>query len=137
GGAGGRRGAGHQPLRARRDVLLRAYPVARGAGMKLIESRLTMVATYIVLGIGAFIALFPIALLVVNSLKPAAAIVVSPLSLPGIIRWENFAHAWRDGHFSKTFVNSVTLSALSIILVCGTAAPTAYVLARRKIRSWK
>ena len=69
--------------------------------MRLIESRLTMVATYVVLAIGAFIALFPIALLVVNALKPAAAIVVSPLSLPGIIRWENFSHAWRDAHFSQ------------------------------------
>ena len=105
--------------------------------MRLIESRMTMFATYVVLGIGAFIALFPIALLVVNSLKPAAAIVVSPLSLPGVVRWENFTHAWRDAHFSKTFLNSATLSALSIVLVCGTASPAAYVLARRKIKSWK
>jgi raffinose/stachyose/melibiose transport system permease protein len=96
-----------------------------------------MLVTYVVLGIGAFIALFPIALLVLNSLKPAAQIVVSPLALPAPIRWENFAHAWRDAHFSETFLNSATITALTIVLVCSTGSLTAYVLARRKIKSWK
>jgi len=96
-----------------------------------------MIVTYIVLSIGAFIALFPIALLVLNSLKPAAQIVVSPLALPSTIRWENFANAWRDARFSHTFVNSAVLTAMTIILVCSTGSLTAYVLARRKIKSWK
>jgi raffinose/stachyose/melibiose transport system permease protein len=102
-----------------------------------VESRFTMIVTYVVLAIGAAIALFPIALLVINSVKPAAAIVVSPLSLPTTIQWENFAHAWRDAHFSQTFVNSAVLTALTIALVCTTGSLTAYVLARRKIKSWK
>ena len=105
--------------------------------MNRIESRFTIVVTYVVLGIGAFIALFPIALLVLNSFKPAAAIVVSPLSLPWPIKWDNFAHAWRDAHFSQTFVNSAVLTGLTIALVCTTGSLTAYVLARRKIKSWK
>lgn len=105
--------------------------------MKLVEGRLTLTLTYIALAIGAFIALFPIALLVLNSLKPANAIVQSPLSLPVTIRWDNFAHAWEDARFGTTFLNSILLSGLTIVLVCATASPTAYVLARRKIRSWK
>ena len=105
--------------------------------MNLVEGRFTMIVTYVVLGIGAFIALFPIALLVLNSLKPAAQIVVSPLALPWPIRWDNFAHAWRDAHFSQTFLNSVILTGLTIVLVCTTGSLTAYVLARRKIKSWK
>jgi len=40
---------------------------------RLVESRLTLTVSYLVLAVGAFIALFPIALLVLNSLKPAAA----------------------------------------------------------------
>ena len=105
--------------------------------MNLIESRFTLVVTYVVLGIGAFIALFPIALLVLNSLKPALQIVVSPLALPWPIQWDNFAHAWRDAHFSRTFLNSALVTALTIVLVCATGSLTAYVLARRKIKSWK
>ncbi|HVY50905.1 MAG TPA: carbohydrate ABC transporter permease [Devosia sp.] len=105
--------------------------------MNRVESRFTMIVTYVVLSIGAVIALFPIGLLLINSVKPAAAIVVSPLSLPTTIHWENFAHAWHDAHFSQTFVNSAVLTALTIVLVCTTGSLTAYVLARRKIKSWK
>ena len=70
--------------------------------MRMVESKATLTISYIVLGIGAFIALFPIALLVLNSLKPAAQIVQSPLSLPNPIRWQNFVNAWNHARFSKT-----------------------------------
>ena len=46
--------------------------------MRLVESRTTLIITYIVLGVGAFIALFPTALLVLNSLKAAEEIVLNP-----------------------------------------------------------
>ena len=48
--------------------------------MRLVESRATLTLTYIALGVLAFIALFPIALLVLNSLKSAQEIVQNPLS---------------------------------------------------------
>jgi raffinose/stachyose/melibiose transport system permease protein len=105
--------------------------------MRLVESRATLIICYVALTIFAFIALFPIALLVLNSLKPAAQIVQNPLGLPNPIRWENFAHAWSHAKFSKTFVNSLIVSGTTIVLVCSTSSLTAYVLARRKIKSWK
>jgi raffinose/stachyose/melibiose transport system permease protein len=105
--------------------------------MRLIESRLTLWTCYALLSLFAFIALFPIALLVLNSLKPAAAIVQSPLALPDHIRWQNFANAWNHAKFSKTFINSLIVSGTTIVLVCSTSSLTAYVLARRKIKSWK
>lgn len=105
--------------------------------MSLVESRLTLWTCYIVLGFFAFIALFPIALLVLNSLKPAAQIVQNPLALPDQIRWENFSNAWVHAKFSKTFINSLIVSGVTIVLVCSTSSLTAYVLARRKIKSWK
>jgi raffinose/stachyose/melibiose transport system permease protein len=105
--------------------------------MRMVESRATLTVSYIVLGIGAFIALFPIALLVLNALKPAAQIVLSPLSLPNPIRWENFTNAWTHAKFSKTFINSMLLSGTTIVLVCTTCSLSAYVLARKKIASWK
>jgi len=105
--------------------------------MRLVESRLTLTVSYALLGLFAFIALFPIALLVLNSLKPAAQIVQNPLGLPEPIRWQNFVNAWNHAKFSKTFVNSLVVSATTIVLVCSTSSLTAYVLARRKIKSWK
>ena len=105
--------------------------------MRLVESRATLTISYLVLAIFAFIALFPIALLVLNSLKPAAQIVQNPLGLPQPIRWQNFVNAWNHAKFSKTFVNSLIVSGTTIVLVCSTSSLTAYVLARKKIKSWK
>jgi raffinose/stachyose/melibiose transport system permease protein len=107
------------------------------SSMRLVESRTTLTLSYVVLAIGAFIALFPIALLALNALKPAAQIVQNPLALPSPIRWENFAHAWHDAKFSQTFVNSLLLSGTTILLVCTTCSLSAYVLARQKIKTWK
>ena len=68
--------------------------------MRLVESRTTLTITYVVLG-GRRCSwrCFPIALLVLNSLKPAAEIVQNPLSLPEAIRWDNFTRAWKDAQF--------------------------------------
>jgi raffinose/stachyose/melibiose transport system permease protein len=105
--------------------------------MRLVESRATLTMTYIVLSIALVVALFPIALLVLNSLKPAAQIVQNPLAFPEAIRWDNFTRAWKDAKFGQTFLNSALLTVITVVLVCSTASLTAYVLARHKVKSWK
>ena len=105
--------------------------------MRLVESRATLTMTYIVLSIALVVALFPIALLVLNSLKPAAQIVQNPLAFPETIRWDNFTRAWKDAKFGQTFLNSLLLTAITVVLVCSTSSLTAYVLARHKVKSWK
>ena len=105
--------------------------------MTLVESRATLTVTYIALGVLAFIALFPIALLVLNSLKSAQEIVQNPLALPQEIRWDNFVRAWEDARFGRTLLNSVLLTGTTIVLVCTTGSLAAYVLARKKVKSWR
>ncbi|WP_319518602.1 carbohydrate ABC transporter permease [uncultured Martelella sp.] len=105
--------------------------------MRLIESRATLYLTYTALVILLVITLFPIALLVINSLKPAAEIVQNPLAWPNVYRWDNFTRAWQDARFGRTMLNSALLSVSTIVLVCTTGSLTAYVLARRKVKSWK
>lgn len=105
--------------------------------MKLVESRTTLILTYCALTVLLVITLFPIALLVLNSVKPAAQIVQNPLAWPETFRWDNFTRAWADARFSQTMLNSAILAIMTMVMVCGTASLTAYVLARRKIKSWK
>ncbi|MBW7922355.1 MAG: carbohydrate ABC transporter permease [Rubellimicrobium sp.] len=105
--------------------------------MKLIESRATLVLTYAALVFLLLVTLFPLALLLLNALKPSAQIVANPLAWPEAFRWDNFTRAWSDARFGRTMLNSATLAGLTIVLVCATSSLTAYVLARRKIRSWK
>ena len=103
----------------------------------MIENRVTLWITYAVLAILAFVTLFPIALLVLTSLKSAPEIVQNPLALPQAWRWENFTAAWENAHFAQTLTNSAQLTGLTILLVCSTGSLTAYVLARRKVKTWK
>lgn len=105
--------------------------------MKMTESRVTLVIVYATLGLLLFITLFPIALLILNSLKASAEIVQNPLAFPATLRFDNFARAWNDANFGQTLLNSVVLTGLTILFVCTTGSLTAYVLARRKIRTWK
>jgi len=105
--------------------------------MKMTESRLTFFMVYITLSVLLIITLFPIALMVLNSLKPSAEIVQNPLSWPSQLRWDNFTRAWADANFGRTLLNSAILTAMTIVLVCTTGSLTAYVLARRKIKTWK
>lgn len=105
--------------------------------MRMSESRVTLTLVYIALSVLLIITLFPIALLILNSLKPSTEIVQNPLLLPSQIRWDNFTRAWEDANFGRTLLNSAVLTGLTIILVCSTGSLTAYVLARRKIKTWK
>lgn len=105
--------------------------------MNTTESRLTRIIAYITLGVLLAITLFPIALLVLNSLKGSQEIVQNPLALPSQLRWDNFTRAWSDANFSRTLLNSALLTGMTIVLVCTTGSLTAYVLARRKIKTWK
>ncbi|MEM6891306.1 MAG: carbohydrate ABC transporter permease [Pseudomonadota bacterium] len=105
--------------------------------MKGSVSQTTLMLTYAMLGIAAFITLFPVALMLLNSLKTAPEVIRSPLAMPETIRWDNYVRAWRDGNFSSAFLNSAILTAMTIFLVCTSGSMTAYVLARRRIKSWR
>ena len=105
--------------------------------MNLIENRATQMISYVFLGFAAFVALFPMALMLLNSFKPAADIIQNPLSWPEVYRWDNFTRAWQDAKFSQTFLNSIILTIITIVLVCTTGSMTAYVLARKKVKFWR
>jgi raffinose/stachyose/melibiose transport system permease protein len=105
--------------------------------MNMSESRVTHWIVHITLAVLLIITLFPIALMVLNSIKPSAEIVQNPLAWPSQLRWDNFSRAWSDANFGRTLLNSAVLTAMTIVLVCTTGSLTAYVLARRKIKAWK
>ncbi len=97
----------------------------------------TSAGSYIVLAVAAFVALFPLALMLMNGFKTMAEVNTSPLSWPESPQFVNFSNAWRDAGFGRALLNSVLVAGLTIVLVCVTSSMTAYVLARRKIRAWR
>ncbi|TDE95004.1 carbohydrate ABC transporter permease [Occultella glacieicola] len=90
---------------------------------------------HIILILLVFTALFPIVLVLLNSLKDAPEVVRNPLALPESPDWSNFAEAWQYAGYTRGFANSVLLTATTVATVLLTAAPAAYVLAARKIKA--
>ena len=97
-------------------------------------SRGTLTITYVILALGAAIALFPLALMAVSALKTSAEIVANPLALPHVPQWINFVRAWRDAEMARSLLNSVKVTGLTIVLICATGSMAAYALARQKVR---
>lgn len=95
----------------------------------------TLTVAYLILAIGAIVALLPLALMLVSALKTSAEIVANPLALPHTPQWGNFARAWRDADLASSLLNSVKVTGLTIVLICATGSMAAYALARQKGRA--
>jgi raffinose/stachyose/melibiose transport system permease protein len=101
------------------------------------ESRLNRTLCLVLIGIASFTSLLPIALALINALKSTVEISTNPLALPTQWHWENFTNAWKNAALGPSLLHSAVLAGLTIILVCATAAPCAYVLARQQGRGWR
>jgi raffinose/stachyose/melibiose transport system permease protein len=103
----------------------------------MMESRLNRTLCLILIGVASFISLLPIVLAVMNALKTTVEISTSPLAPPHQLHWENFTTAWKNAALGPSLLHSVEVAGLTIILVCVTAAPCAYVLARQRGRGFR
>ncbi|MFT4117682.1 carbohydrate ABC transporter permease [Bradyrhizobium sp.] len=101
------------------------------------ESRLNRTLCLILIGVASFASLLPIALTVMNALKTTVEISTNPLAPPVQMHWENFSAAWKNAALGPSLLHSIEVAGLTVILVCLTAAPCAYVLARQKGRGWR
>jgi raffinose/stachyose/melibiose transport system permease protein len=101
------------------------------------ETRWGRVVALTLIGIASFGSLLPIALAVLNAFKTTAEINLNSLGLPTRLQWENFASAWRNASLGSSLLHSAEVAGLTILMVCLTAAPCAYVLARQQGRGWR
>lgn len=103
----------------------------------LINKKHPMFIIQITMFIIALLFLFPVFLVLINSFKTDAQIVLNPISLPTTINLTNFIRAWEATNFPVVFHNTLTITVLStsgIILVSSMAA---YILVRTKNKiSW-
>ena len=91
----------------------------------------TLLVAYCILAVAAAIALFPLALMVISSLKKSTEIVANPVALPSTLQWTNFVRAWTDAQLGRSILNSVETTGFAVILICSTCSLAAYALARR------
>ena len=93
-------------------------------------------ASHLILIGFAVTALFPLLLVGLNSLKLSVQIVDNPLAPPTTVAWSNFADAWHYGHFATGFLNSLLLTATTVVVVLICSSLAGYVLAGKKIAIW-
>lgn len=86
---------------------------------------------------GAALAIFwilPFYLIFINSFKTKKEIFSSKLSIPGKLRFDNYAKAMVDLRVSESFFNSIWIVTFSIVVIVIFASMAAYALQRHKSR---
>lgn len=78
---------------------------------------------------------FPMIWVAYSSLKPDDAIFRDTFALPSAdgIQWDNYARAWGEARFGDYFLNSVLVTASSVILIVYLGALASYALARFRV----
>lgn len=79
------------------------------------------------------ITVYPMIWVGYTSLKSDQEIFQSPFSLPDRLHWENYRTAWVGAHFSRYFMNSVLVSAVSVGITVLIGSMAAYALSRFRI----
>lgn len=101
------------------------------------ENRSSTYMNNLVLYVLVLIALLPLALVALNTMKSHTEIIANPLSIPTSVHFDNFKQAWSAGKFSTGIVNSFLLTGSTILITLTLATPAAFALARKRIRGWK
>jgi raffinose/stachyose/melibiose transport system permease protein len=81
------------------------------------------------------VVIFPLAIAVINSLKPSLGEVYrAPFALPTEWSFGNYYEAWVGANFSQYFLNSALISGACVLIVTFCASTTAFVLVRMPFR---
>ena len=92
---------------------------------------------YFVLCMLAVTIVVPVAWVFMASIKENREFYGNPWLLPEGIYWQNFVDAWNKASMGEYMINSVIVTALSIILLLVIALPAAYCLARFEFKGKK
>lgn len=92
---------------------------------------------YTMLILGMFVAILPFLYMIANSLKTygetitrVSAIPFSPKFWPKAPQWANYVEAWRDADFSRYFLNSLIIAAVTVSGIFTTSILAAYAFSK-------
>ena len=104
--------------------------------MELRNEPLARTITYLALGAAAFVILFPLAPMVVNSFRSNFELFQNPIGLPETLDLNVYVQAWNTGQLGRAMWNSVVISCLTVISVCTVTSMAAWVIGRRSCPGW-
>ena len=77
---------------------------------------------------------FPLIWVIFSSFKDQNEIYGTPWELPTVLRWDNYVRAFIDAKLGIYFVNSIYITAISLVLILIIGSMAAYVIARIPFR---
>ncbi len=85
----------------------------------------------------ALLYIYPVLLMVFNSLKPFREVLANVLALPQAVAPENYAYVIEKMSYFRLFANNVVITVIGIAGIVVFSATAAYILDRRKTRYTK
>ncbi len=89
---------------------------------------------YVVLAMLAIVIIVPVAWVFLASVKQNSEFYGNPWTLPASFYWRNFVNAWNAASMGSYMLNSVIVTALSLVILLVVALPAAYCLSRFRFR---
>lgn len=81
--------------------------------------------------------IYPVICVFLNSFKTSAEIRTSGVNFPATLYFGNYKAAWIQGNFGRSFLNSVLVTGLSLILIYTVNLITSYPFARAEFKGKK
>lgn len=82
----------------------------------------------------AFIFVGPMFFTLISSLKGNREIFSSPFALPEVFRFQNYLIAWKEANMDRYFLNSVIISAATVIITAVVSSMASFTLARFNLK---
>ena len=92
------------------------------------------IPSHILMVIWCFVSLFPVYLLLANSLKDKLGIYANPFGFPSALNFENYTGVIKQGNFLMYFANSIIVVVVSLFSILFFGSLAAYALAHWRTR---
>ncbi len=94
----------------------------------------TALTTHIILVVFSILMIFPVFVVMLDSLKSQRELYMNPWGFPKIARLSNYVQAWSIGKIGDYYLNSIVVALGSLILIIAIVYLAAYALARFRFR---
>lgn len=98
------------------------------------KDKIKKIILEIIVIIMGMIYIYPVFLMVINSVKPFGEVVADVIALPSKIEWENYVYVMDKMNYKKLFLNNMVITSIGIIGIIAFSSMAAYILDRKKTK---
>jgi len=101
------------------------------------KSKKSLIVLEIILIIVVAVFLYPIFLVLINSLKSFKGVMTNVIALPDSLHFENYTYVWKNINYPRLFLNNVIVTVTAILGIVGFCSIAGFMLSRTRSRlSW-